>query len=97
MVYLGIKDPIKDQHLFINSPGGWILPGLEIYDTMLLYRQMSILEIYDTMQFVPPDVHTIGIGTVVSVASFILTGGAITKRKGITLCLAALIYRKKKP
>nr|AWH04522.1 clp protease proteolytic subunit protein [Asclepias aff. aequicornu ShS-2018]AWH05154.1 clp protease proteolytic subunit protein [Asclepias boliviensis]AWH07760.1 clp protease proteolytic subunit protein [Asclepias mellodora var. mellodora] len=65
MVYLAIEDPTKDQHLFINSPGGWIVPGLGIYDTM---------------QFVKPDVHTIGMGTVASMASLILAGGAVSKR-----------------
>nr|YP_010295784.1 ATP-dependent Clp protease proteolytic subunit [Syringa villosa]QSZ78142.1 ATP-dependent Clp protease proteolytic subunit [Syringa komarowii subsp. reflexa]UMB49736.1 ATP-dependent Clp protease proteolytic subunit [Syringa villosa] len=65
MVYLSIEDPKKDQYLFINSPGGWAIPGVGIYDTM---------------QFVPPDVHTICLGLAASMGSFILVGGAITKR-----------------
>lgn len=65
MVYLAIEDPTKHQFLFIHSPGGWILPGLGVYDAM---------------QFVPPDVHTLGIGEIASMGSFILTGGEITKR-----------------
>nr|YP_009652565.1 clp protease proteolytic subunit protein [Vincetoxicum insigne]YP_010247995.1 ATP-dependent Clp protease proteolytic subunit [Vincetoxicum forrestii]YP_010451783.1 clp protease proteolytic subunit [Vincetoxicum mongolicum]YP_010507494.1 clp protease proteolytic subunit [Vincetoxicum pingtaoanum]YP_010608134.1 clp protease proteolytic subunit [Vincetoxicum lindleyi]AGW05031.1 clp protease proteolytic subunit protein [Vincetoxicum rossicum]QCF45842.1 clp protease proteolytic subunit protein len=65
MVYLAIEDPTKDQYLFIHSPGGWILPGLGLYDAM---------------QFVPPDVHTVGMGLVASMGSFILAGGEITKR-----------------
>nr|AGW04420.1 clp protease proteolytic subunit protein [Araujia sericifera] len=65
MVYLAIEDPTKDQYLFIHSPGGWILPGLGLYDAM---------------QFVPPDVHTLGMGLVASMGSFILAGGEITKR-----------------
>ncbi|KAG8503717.1 hypothetical protein CXB51_001717 [Gossypium anomalum] len=44
MVYLSIENDTKDLYLFINSPGGWVIPGVAIYDTM---------------QFVQPDVHTI--------------------------------------
>nr|YP_010419318.1 clp protease proteolytic subunit [Hesperocnide tenella]QHN53426.1 clp protease proteolytic subunit [Hesperocnide tenella]USG52681.1 clp protease proteolytic subunit [Hesperocnide tenella] len=65
MVYLSIEDDTKDLYLFINSPGGWVIPGLGIYDTM---------------QFVQPDVQTICIGLAASMGSFILVGGEITKR-----------------
>nr|QPJ79322.1 clp protease proteolytic subunit [Coptis quinquesecta] len=65
MVYLSIEDETKDLYLFINSPGGWITPGVSIYDTM---------------QFVPPDVHTICMGLAASMGSLILVGGEITKR-----------------
>nr|QXO88174.1 ClpP [Papuahoya urniflora] len=65
MVYLNIEDNTKDQYLFINTPGGWIIPGIGIYDAM---------------QFVQPDVHTVGMGLAASMGSFILLGGAITKR-----------------
>nr|YP_009709736.1 ATP-dependent Clp protease proteolytic subunit [Spathiphyllum cannifolium]QEX95602.1 ATP-dependent Clp protease proteolytic subunit [Spathiphyllum cannifolium] len=65
MVYLSIEDDTKDLYLFINSPGGWVIPGIAIYDTM---------------QFVPPDVHTICMGLAASMGSFILVGGEITKR-----------------
>nr|UUL98109.1 clp protease proteolytic subunit [Prunella vulgaris] len=65
MVYLSIEDETKDLYLFINSPGGWVLPGIAIYDTM---------------QFVRPEVHTICLGLAASMGSFILVGGAITKR-----------------
>nr|USG52849.1 clp protease proteolytic subunit [Laportea aestuans] len=65
MVFLSIEDETRDLYLFINSPGGWVLPGLGIYDTM---------------QFVQPDVQTICIGFAASMASFILVGGEITKR-----------------
>nr|YP_010406914.1 clp protease proteolytic subunit [Goodyera biflora]QXO03452.1 clp protease proteolytic subunit [Goodyera biflora]URF19546.1 clp protease proteolytic subunit [Goodyera biflora] len=65
MVYLSIEDDTKDLYLFINSPGGWVIPGISIYDTM---------------QFVSPDVHTICIGLAASMGSFILVGGEITKR-----------------
>nr|YP_010290799.1 clp protease proteolytic subunit [Eriocaulon cinereum]YP_010473702.1 clp protease proteolytic subunit [Eriocaulon sp. LE23]ULQ65531.1 clp protease proteolytic subunit [Eriocaulon cinereum]UVH67405.1 clp protease proteolytic subunit [Eriocaulon cinereum]UVH67490.1 clp protease proteolytic subunit [Eriocaulon sp. LE23] len=65
MVYLSLEDETKDLYLFINSPGGWVIPGLAVYDTM---------------QFVPPDVHTICIGLAASMGSFVLVGGEITKR-----------------
>ncbi|KAK4752774.1 hypothetical protein SAY87_021572 [Trapa incisa] len=63
MVYL-IENDNKDLYLFINSPGGWVIPGVTIYDTM---------------QFVQPDVHTICMGLAASMGSFILVGGEITK------------------
>ena len=65
MVFLSIEDDTKDLYLFINSPGGWVIPGLGIYDTM---------------QFVQPDVQTICMGLAASMGSFILVGGEITKR-----------------
>nr|WIL97071.1 ATP dependent clp protease proteolytic subunit [Cordia dichotoma] len=65
MVYLNIEDSTKDQYLFINSPGGWIMPGLAIYDIM---------------QSVGPDVITVCIGVAASMGSFVLTGGAPTRR-----------------
>ncbi|KAJ0078009.1 hypothetical protein Patl1_36733 [Pistacia atlantica] len=65
MVYLSIENDTEDLYLFINSPGGWVIPGIAIYDTM---------------QFVRPDVHTICMGLAASMGSFILVGGEITKR-----------------
>nr|YP_009860349.1 clp protease proteolytic subunit [Santalum album]YP_010827642.1 clp protease proteolytic subunit [Santalum leptocladum]YP_010827714.1 clp protease proteolytic subunit [Santalum boninense]YP_010827786.1 clp protease proteolytic subunit [Santalum ellipticum]YP_010827858.1 clp protease proteolytic subunit [Santalum lanceolatum]YP_010827930.1 clp protease proteolytic subunit [Santalum paniculatum]YP_010828002.1 clp protease proteolytic subunit [Santalum pyrularium]YP_010828074.1 clp protease len=65
MVYLSIENDTKDFYLFINSPGGWVIPGVAIYDTM---------------QFVRPDVQTICMGLAASMGSFLLVGGAITKR-----------------
>nr|QFR99584.1 Clp protease proteolytic subunit [Cyanotis ciliata] len=65
MVYLSIENDTRDLYLFINSPGGWVIPGIAIYDTM---------------QFVPPDVHTVCVGMAASMGSIILVGGAITKR-----------------
>nr|YP_010618395.1 clp protease proteolytic subunit [Gleditsia japonica var. delavayi]YP_010618479.1 clp protease proteolytic subunit [Gleditsia fera]YP_010618563.1 clp protease proteolytic subunit [Gymnocladus dioicus]UUL96404.1 clp protease proteolytic subunit [Gleditsia sinensis]WAX02074.1 clp protease proteolytic subunit [Gleditsia microphylla]WAX02158.1 clp protease proteolytic subunit [Gleditsia japonica]WAX02576.1 clp protease proteolytic subunit [Gymnocladus chinensis]WAX01906.1 clp protease proteol len=65
MVYLSIEDDTKDLYLFINSPGGWVIPGIAIYDTM---------------QFVQPDVQTVCMGLAASMGSFILAGGEITKR-----------------
>nr|YP_009164592.1 proteolytic subunit of the ATP-dependent Clp protease [Lathraea squamaria]AJD76810.1 proteolytic subunit of the ATP-dependent Clp protease [Lathraea squamaria] len=65
MVYLSMEDESKDLYLFINSPGGWVIPGVSVYDTM---------------QFVRPEVHTICMGLAASIGSFILVGGEITKR-----------------
>ncbi|KAK3438393.1 hypothetical protein EUGRSUZ_C03014, partial [Eucalyptus grandis] len=64
LVYLNIENDNKDLYLFINSPGGWVIPGVAIYDTT---------------QFVQPDVHTICRGLATSMGSFILVGGEITK------------------
>nr|YP_010514168.1 ATP-dependent Clp protease proteolytic subunit [Strongylodon macrobotrys]UXL85821.1 ATP-dependent Clp protease proteolytic subunit [Strongylodon macrobotrys] len=65
MVYLSIEKENKDLYLFINSPGGWVIPGIAIYDTM---------------QFVQPDVQTVCMGLAASMGSFLLAGGEITKR-----------------
>nr|WKF50362.1 clpP protease proteolytic subunit [Iris rutherfordii] len=65
MVFLSIEDPTMDQFLFINSPGGLIIPGVSIFDTM---------------QWIPPDINTICMGLAASMGSFILVGGEITKR-----------------
>nr|QFG39092.1 clp protease proteolytic subunit [Senecio purtschelleri]QFG39266.1 clp protease proteolytic subunit [Senecio moorei]QFG39353.1 clp protease proteolytic subunit [Senecio schweinfurthii] len=65
IIYLSMEDEIKDLYLFINSPGGWVIPGVALYDTM---------------QFVKPDIHTICLGAAASMGSFILVGGEITKR-----------------
>nr|YP_010320877.1 clp protease proteolytic subunit [Parnassia longipetala]UJP70707.1 clp protease proteolytic subunit [Parnassia longipetala] len=65
LVYLSMESDTKDLYLFINSPGGWVIPGIAIYDTM---------------QFVRPDVQTICMGLAASMGSFILVGGKITKR-----------------
>ena len=65
MVYLSIEEENKDLYLFINSPGGWVIPGIAIYDTM---------------QFVQPDVQTVCMGLAASMGSFLLAGEEITKR-----------------
>nr|YP_010456583.1 clp protease proteolytic subunit [Parnassia degeensis]UUA67679.1 clp protease proteolytic subunit [Parnassia degeensis] len=65
LVYLSMESDTKDLYLFINSPGGWVIPGIAIFDTM---------------QFVRPDVQTICLGLAASMGSFILVGGKITKR-----------------
>ena len=65
MIYLGIADPTWDIFLFINSPGGFVVPGVLIFDTM---------------QWVSPVVHTICLGVAASMGAFILVGGEITQR-----------------
>jgi ATP-dependent Clp protease protease subunit len=65
MLFLAIEEPSRDLFLYINSPGGLVISGVAIYQTMKL---------------IPPDVHTIGMGIVASMASFILTGGTIPTR-----------------
>ncbi|MEU2556074.1 ATP-dependent Clp protease proteolytic subunit [Streptomyces sp. NPDC014684] len=58
-------DPDKDIYLYINSPGGSVTAGMAIYDTM---------------QFIPNDVVTIGMGMAASMGQFLLTGGTSGKR-----------------
>nr|YP_011001677.1 ATP-dependent Clp protease proteolytic subunit [Chrysojasminum floridum]WPN86949.1 ATP-dependent Clp protease proteolytic subunit [Chrysojasminum floridum] len=67
MLYLNMVDPTQDQYVFINSPGGSILYGMGIYDTM---------------EFVSADadVHTICFGVARSMASLLLVGGVENKR-----------------
>jgi ATP-dependent Clp protease, protease subunit len=65
MLFLANEDPKKDIALYINSPGG------SVYDA---------LAIYDTMQFISPDVATYGIGVQASAAAFLLSSGAKNKR-----------------
>jgi len=65
LLFLEAEDPEKDISLYINSPGGLVAPGLAIYDTM---------------QFVKPDVSTICIGQAASMAAVLLAAGAKGKR-----------------
>ena len=65
MLFLEAEDPEKDIQLYINSPGGSISSGMAIYDTM---------------QFVRPDVQTICIGMAASMAAVLLAAGAPKKR-----------------
>jgi ATP-dependent Clp protease protease subunit len=65
LVHLESDDPDKDIHLYINSPGGSVYAGLAIYDTM---------------QFIRPDVQTICYGVAMSMGSLLLAGGAPGKR-----------------
>ncbi|WP_139492017.1 ATP-dependent Clp endopeptidase proteolytic subunit ClpP [Brevibacillus dissolubilis] len=65
LLFLAADDPDKDISLYINSPGGSTIAGLAIYDTM---------------QFIKPDVSTICIGMAASMGSILLVGGAKGKR-----------------
>ena len=65
LLFLEAEDPSKDIHLYINSPGGVVTAGLAIYDTM---------------QYIHPDVSTICIGSCASMAAVLLTAGAKGKR-----------------
>ncbi|MFB9274245.1 ATP-dependent Clp endopeptidase proteolytic subunit ClpP [Cohnella cellulosilytica] len=65
LLFLAAEDPEKDIHLYINSPGGSITAGMAIYDTM---------------QFIKPDVSTICVGMAASMGAFLLTAGAKGKR-----------------
>ena len=65
LLYLESEDPEKDVHLYINSPGGVVDAGLGIYDTM---------------QYIRPDVSTICVGQAASMAAVLLAGGAPGKR-----------------
>ncbi|MDY4697807.1 ATP-dependent Clp endopeptidase proteolytic subunit ClpP [Selenomonas montiformis] len=65
LLFLESEDPDKDIHLYINSPGGVVTAGLAIYDTM---------------QYIKPDVSTICIGQAASMGAVLLTAGAKGKR-----------------
>ncbi len=65
LLFLEAEDPEKDIYLYINSPGGSVTAGMAIYDTM---------------QFIKPDVQTICIGMAASMGSFLLTAGTKGKR-----------------
>lgn len=65
LLFLEAEDPDKDIHLYINSPGGSVTAGMAIYDTM---------------QYIKPDVSTICIGLAASMGAFLLTAGAKGKR-----------------
>ena len=68
LLHLESEDPDKDIFLYINSPGGSVYAGLAIYDTM---------------QFVKPDVQTICVGIAMSMGSLLLAGGAKGKRMAL--------------
>ena len=65
MLFLESENPEKDIHLYINSPGGSVTAGLSVYDTM---------------QFIKPDVSTMCIGQASSMGAFLLAAGAKSKR-----------------
>src|SRR6266700_2866824 len=68
LLHLESEDPEKDIFLYINSPGGNVYSGLAIYDTM---------------QFIKPDVQTICIGIAMSMGSLLLAGGTKGKRMSL--------------
>lgn len=70
LLFLESEDPDKDIHLYINSPGGVVTAGLAIYDTM---------------QYIKPDVSTICIGQASSMGSLLLTAGEKGKRFALPL------------
>ena len=65
LLLLAAEDPDRDIYLYINSPGGSVTAGMAIYDTM---------------QYIKPDVVTVGMGLAASMAQFLLTAGAPGKR-----------------
>ena len=65
LLFLESENPDKDIHLYINSPGGSVTAGMAIYDTM---------------QFIKPDVSTMCVGQAASMGALLLTGGAKGKR-----------------
>ena len=68
MLFLEAENPDKDISLYINSPGGSVTAGLSIYDTM---------------QFIKPDVSTLCVGQAASMGAVLLTGGAKGKRHAL--------------
>jgi len=68
LLFLESENPDKDIHLYINSPGGAVNAGLAIYDTM---------------QFIKPDVSTVVVGQAASMGALILAGGAADKRHSL--------------
>jgi ATP-dependent Clp protease protease subunit len=68
LLFLEADNPDKDIHLYINSPGGSVTAGLSIYDTM---------------QFVKPDVSTLCLGQAASMGAVLLAGGAKGKRQAL--------------
>ena len=77
LLFLEAEDPNKDIHLYINSPGGSVSAGMAIYDTM---------------QYIKPDVSTICMGMAASMASVLLAAG--TKGKRFTLPYARVMIHQ---
>jgi len=69
LLFLEAEDPDKDIYLYINSPGGSVYDGLGIFDTM---------------QHVKPDIHTVCVGLAASMGAFLLASGAKGKRSSLT-------------
>ena len=70
MLFLEAEDPEKDIYLYINSPGGSVYDGLGIFDTM---------------QHIKPDVHTVCVGLAASMGAFLLCAGTKGKRSSCLL------------
>src|SRR3954454_15653504 len=68
LLHLEAEDPDKDIYMYVNSPGGVVYSGLAIYDTM---------------QFIKPDVATVCCGVAMSMGSLLLAGGAAGKRSAL--------------
>lgn len=68
LLFLESEDPTKDINIYINSPGGSVTAGMAIYDTM---------------QFIKPDIRTLCIGQACSMGAFLLTGGTAGKRAAL--------------
>jgi ATP-dependent Clp protease protease subunit len=68
LLYLESEDPDKDIYLYINSPGGYVSSGMAIYDTL---------------QFIRPDIRTVCVGQAASVAALILCSGTKGKRSAL--------------
>lgn len=68
LLFLESEDPDKDIYLYINSPGGYISSGLAIYDTM---------------QFVKPDIRTVCLGQASNIATLLLSAGTMGKRSAL--------------
>ena len=68
LIHLESEDPDKDVSIYINSPGGSVYAGLAIYDTM---------------QFIKPDIQTICVGVAMSMGALLLAGGAEEKRMAL--------------
>ncbi|OOF57539.1 ATP-dependent Clp endopeptidase proteolytic subunit ClpP [Rodentibacter myodis] len=68
LLFLESEDPTKDINIYINSPGGSVTAGMAIYDTM---------------QFIKPDVRTLCIGQACSMGAFLLAGGTAGKRAAL--------------
>jgi ATP-dependent Clp protease protease subunit len=68
LIHLESEDPEKDIHMYINSPGGSVYSGLAVYDTM---------------QYIKPDVNTTCVGIAMSMGSLLLAGGAKGKRTAL--------------
>ena len=69
LLFLEAEDPEKDIYLYINSPGGSVYDGLGIFDTM---------------QHIKPDVHTVCVGLAASMGAFLLCAGTRGKRSSLT-------------